>query len=536
MNIQSELKKRCTLMLLTNLAEPELVSIKCSERIIGDIMCMVPRNINMTTNISLVSDLIVYKNPCVLITGKCYLISWGLPKDKFVLKLKMSKSTLDAMKFLVTATNVEFPPFHSFLNLIIYCKISRKWISQNITELHKGLHILMLPGSKYIRYGNVFECGRGIFIAYAFVCDGKKDCPGDIAYDEIKCNCEISLILSRKCKYIVSKEGIKRCSPWFMTKKDGTCHYYGLVTVNSKLMAINHAVTCTIDNAITLMARNDLITDCSLKTNEAKHMVFKYNSNIICQNNGQLPCKGGHKGCYNITEICIYRLNKNNLLTPCRTGEHVANCKLIQCNMKFKCSEFYCKPWSYVCDGKWDCPGGYDEVKELKCGVNRNCNNMFKCTNSQQCIHVGDVCNGLKDCNAGDDEYMCSLNGFLCPSSCVCIALGIRCYNVNYTNYLISIPPYKAVFLSYCDLASLEMFLYILKFTKFLSLEHNNLEFVRKILPGLSKTLAIDLGFNLVEYVYPDCFRNGSRLISIKLNNNIISVFQREVIFQLKEL
>ena len=102
--------------------------------------------------------------------------------------------------------------------------------------------------------------------------------------------------------------------------------------------------------------------------------------------------------------MCIYRLNRNNLLTPCRNGKHVANCRLIQCNMKFKCPDFYCIPWSYVCDGKWDCPGGYDEVKELKSGINRDCINMFKCMNSQKCIHVGDFCNGLKDCSAEDGE------------------------------------------------------------------------------------------------------------------------------------
>ena len=49
-----------------------------------------------------------------------------------------------------------------------------------ITEPRKGTHILMLPGSKYIKYDNVFESGEGIFITYAYVCDGKKDCPGDI--------------------------------------------------------------------------------------------------------------------------------------------------------------------------------------------------------------------------------------------------------------------------------------------------------------------------------------------------------------------
>ena len=50
MYMHSQIKKRCTLMLLTNLAEPEWVPIKCGQRIIGDIMCMVPKNVNTTVN------------------------------------------------------------------------------------------------------------------------------------------------------------------------------------------------------------------------------------------------------------------------------------------------------------------------------------------------------------------------------------------------------------------------------------------------------------------------------------------------------
>ena len=96
--------------------------------------------------------------------------------------------------------------------------------------------------------------------------------------------------------------------------------------------------------------------------------------------------------------------------------------------------------------------------------------------------------------------------------------------------------PYNAISLNYCDLVFLETLLQIIKFPTFLSLQHNNLSSVCKILPGLSKTLTIDLGFNWVEYVNTDCFRNGFKLISIKLNNNIISIFQRMVIFQLKNL
>ena len=317
--------------------------------------------------------------------------------------------------------------------------------------------------------------------------------------------------------------------------KDGTCIFYGLVKISSSLTANNHAFNCISNNLVILVIKNELITDCSPNKDDIKH-IFKYNSNIVCQDNGQLPCKGGHKRCYNITEMCIYRLNKNNLFTPCRNGEHVANCRLIQCNMKFKCPDFYCIPWSYVCDGKWDCSEGYDEVKELKCGINRDCINMFKCMQSQKCIHVGDICNGLKDCPTEDDEYMCSLAGLLCPSSCVCIGLAIVCHNVSYANYLVSFSPYNAIFLSYCDPTFLEPLLKIIKFPTFLSIRHNNLKSLCKMLLGLSNTLTIDLGFNLVEYVNPDCFRNGFWLISIKLNDNMISMFQRMVIFQLKNL
>ena len=313
----------------------------------------------------------------------------------------------------------------------------------------------------------------------------------------------------------MSKQGTKSCSLFYLTLKDGSCVFYGLVKININLKVINHVFS---------------------NGDDKEFLGLKFLSNMICQENGQLPCKGGYRKCYNITELCIYKLNKNNLITPCQTGEHVANCKLIQCNMKFKCPEFYCIPWSYVCDGKWDCPGGYDEIKELKCGKQRNCSNMFKCTNSQKCIHVGDVCNGVNDCTAGDDEYMCSLIGSPCPSSCICICFTIVCHNVRNKNYLLSVPTYNAIFLNYCDLFFLKHLLSIIKFPIFLLIKHNNLNSVCKNLPNLRKTLTIDLGFNIIEYVKPNCFRNGFQLISIKLNNNIISIFQRVVLLKMRHL
>ena len=251
-------------------------------------------------------------------------------------------------------------------------------------------------------------------------------------------------------------------------------------------------------------------------------------SDLRCKDHGLLSCKHGYSKCYNLTEICNYRLDENNLLTPCMSGEHVENCRNIQCNMKFKCPGFYCIPWSYVCDGKWDCPGGYDEDKQLRCGVNRQCKYMFKCRNSQTCIHVGDICNDQKDCAFGDDESLCSLTGSLCLSSCLCLGSAIKCYNVRTENdlYLTSVSVYNVLLTSHCDHVFLAPLLKILKPLIVLSLTYNNLSSC-DIIPGLHKMLMIDLGFNNIEHVSHDCLKYGFQIISILLNDNLISIFYK---------
>ena len=59
----------------------------------------------------------------------------------------------------------------------------------------------------------------------------------------------------------------------------------------------------------------------------------------------------------------------------------------------FKCIDSYCIQWSYVCDGKWDCPKGNDELSNPVCTYDHVCDNMYKCANTvQSCIHIENVC------------------------------------------------------------------------------------------------------------------------------------------------
>ena len=509
---QPQRNKKCTIMLLSNLARPEWVSVSCHQKIIGDVLCFTRSNLNFPTNMTVEAHLVVFESPFVFINGKCYSFFWGFQNEILGFEnLTIAKSTLHTIQYLVTAINGEFPPFHYQSLLAVYCKVDRKWTFQKVKEPYKGLHIILLSGSSYTNYGNVFECEQGIFVAYCFVCDGKKDCPGDEAFIEMACSCEENVDISKKCKLVVSKDGIKTCSLFYLTMKDGTCLLYE--PVNS--MKMSHQ---------------------TFNSSTSFKPIFKSDLKLTCQDNGQLSCKPRYRNCYNITELCSYRLDENNLLTPCETGEHIENCRDIQCNMKFKCKDFYCIPWGYVCDGKWDCPGGYDEIKELGSGVKRHCKNMFRCTNSQKCIHIGDVCNGMLDCPAEDDEYMCSLTGSVCLSSCVCLGFAIKCYNISAEIFITSTHSYNALFLNHCDLNFLKPLLKILNLPAVLSLTCNNLNFVCEILPGLGNMLMIDLGFNQIDHLNRDCFKNGLLITSIMLNNNLIPIFYKAVLYHLINL
>ena len=48
--------------------------------------------------------------------------------------------------------------------------------------------------------------------------------------------------------------------------------------------------------------------------------------------------------CYDIQNVCVYRLSDLNLLIPCETGLHLQECEHFECNLNFKCQRYYCIP------------------------------------------------------------------------------------------------------------------------------------------------------------------------------------------------
>ena len=204
--------------------------------------------------------------------------------------------------------------------------------------------------------------------------------------------------------------------------------------------------------------------------------------------------------------------------------------------MKFKCLNFYCIPWSYVCDGKWDCPRGYDESNV--CGKNRQCRNMFKCVNTQKCIHLGDVCDGYSDCPENDDEFICSLHEIACPYVCSCITFTIHCVSrtIIKDNPLTTFLPFHIILIYNSDLLFVKQFLSRVSDATILQLRDNNLNTICYSFPSLRQTLMIDLSFNKIKAITNECFENGFKILSLSLNNNLLSFFHTAVIAKLHSL
>ena len=129
------------------------------------------------------------------------------------------------------------------------------------------------------------------------------------------------------------------CSRFYYNGRDGDCHMYLTST-------IGHDIFITINDTTKVE---------------------------------QLPCSNKELPSYAVRHICTYTLNNNGDIYPCKAGEHLQNCKDLDCNMMYKCPGYYCIPWRYVCDGKWDCSGAHDESDIHRCVAIRTCKSMFKC-------------------------------------------------------------------------------------------------------------------------------------------------------------
>ncbi len=231
----------------------------------------------------------------------------------------------------------------------------------------------------------------------AFLCDHSNDCGDD--GDESFCTC------GQKYQKYFACNNSQKCSPLYFMDNTGTCTIYQ-----------NHSGTR------------------SEKSKGPTYGKLAAQTGDLCEGKNQLPCTFTHSVYFSFHDICVYRLDAQSHLVPCKSGSNLQQCQSFQCSNKFKCPYSYCVPWGFVCNGRWDCP---DENAENICATNRICDTQLQCIKSHICVSVYDLCDGQTDCPMGDDELLCEILSTKCPPSCDCLNLAILCKNVALGNKLI---------------------------------------------------------------------------------------------------
>ena len=529
-------KQKCVLMLLNNRAYPEWISVECDINQTVDIVCT--RNSTASPSKEKIKD--ARCPPEIILKGKfCYSLmffkgktsndgSLMIPNTFFKLK------SLKILNFLLIAIDVKLKSFLSvnYINHAFLKQFSYEKYFSTITYAVENISVRDSEGyfvkrTKYnmknpqLFFDNVFSCHSGLFISSNKVCDGIMNCGIRDNSDEDGCKCKTA---NGKCKYIVNIAERRQweCSSLYFTGADGKCYSFDHEYNHTKeVNIISRKFVCKNGNEIDVLYVDDLVSDCGESADDEIILqdIIVNNTYYPCDTEGEIPCKNGHNRCFDFSHICVYRLNKYHHLVPCRTGGHLQECHNFECNLKYKCPNSYCIPLGYVCDGKWDCPSGFDENISHNCKI-RTCFGFFHCSSSSICLPIEDICDNYFDCPLKDDELMCALQTTKCPTLCHCHKFAMLClgYLPEISNIYHALPHYaiKVSFTSIISLHLVKLFGHLVK----VDLCCNTIALPCNILSGNETILWLDISKNEISVLLPYCFYYLSRLELIYINHN----------------
>ena len=385
------LVKDCTLMLLSNLIEPSWITVDCQKPILTNILCAFNKTKNASNRLWSFHDIWLDKE-CHLdslrLNGTCLNFLWYNNRrdhyDKMGERLLQNcRKSLIILKLLPASIKPILMLDTKNKNLLYMATQS-----QFPGSFELDIKSVRRNTSNYadVYTNHLFKCQNNSYISQMLVCDGVHHCPGFLPIDEFNCSCNYSINTKiEMCKFIQLSSTNTRCSIFYKRTKNGDCILYKETGHQKKAKESLLTLTCNNKSYnITGHMVNDLVVDCYPQADDEYLLrsLLVNKTTGTCSSEGMLYCMESHPHCYNINDICKFQLSGQKNLIPCRNGKHLEECDTFECNMMFKCHQLYCIPWSYVCDGKWDCPKGLDEFLHFTCNSDERCKNMFKCKNS----------------------------------------------------------------------------------------------------------------------------------------------------------
>nr|XP_006814800.1 PREDICTED: uncharacterized protein LOC100369023 [Saccoglossus kowalevskii] len=119
---------------------------------------------------------------------------------------------------------------------------------------------------------------------------------------------------------------------------------------------------------------------------------------------------------------------------PCGTDlvyQHICKAPIAACD-GFRYYDNKCLPSFAECDGMVDCQGAHHEDEHSLCDeYTYHCPGAYRCIGESQCVSMDQRCDGIKQCQAGDDEMLCDI---VCPDGCSCHGYRFSCLKRNWVD------------------------------------------------------------------------------------------------------
>ncbi|XP_028456831.1 low-density lipoprotein receptor-related protein 2 isoform X2 [Perca flavescens] len=259
-----------------------------------------------------------------------------------------------------------------------------------------------VPGTPVCSEPSVLCRRTSVCLSYAQLCDGKKDCPdGD---DEDFCVTTCPSKEDFKCKdrrSCISRNLVCDRHPHC---KDGS-----------------DEVDCS---SIALPAARTNVLKCRTGSKPCKDGSVCVLYSHVCD--GEMDCRDGsdEQGCD--AEMTMTTSNPN--IYPLNMGATKPAPTVPACTSPSvlcpRSAAHLCITQSQFCDGRVDCPDGFDEENCVnKCPSK----NDFRCKDRRSCVSKSLVCDGRSHCHDGSDEFDCSSVALpVAPANILKCLLGSR--------------------------------------------------------------------------------------------------------------
>ena len=240
----------CTLMLMTNLAEPQWISVSCSLPLLSIVMCLIDKanmtkgmQIKVNQNAENTKNTYFCANHHIMINTTCYhflrnnitlqcdnfcngMISAYFQSISIFHHLYTCVLLQNAFPLVVNEMGSDEGSVFRFYNNFGHLKYK----PENASKFSKEFHTFKVKKTKILIGINMFHCLEGGYISVKSICDGNIDCPNSNSDEEL-CICNANVIVDHGakkhlCEQILQGESKNKCTILYQMNEKGVCKKY----------------------------------------------------------------------------------------------------------------------------------------------------------------------------------------------------------------------------------------------------------------------------------------------------------------------